>query len=73
MSFWPALEEGAHLKEVKQEVDGDAAEKKHEGSGEALFSSTPTQHLCTSTTAAQSCFSEGTFATIPCTAHRHRA
>ncbi|XP_040247362.1 uncharacterized protein [Aegilops tauschii subsp. strangulata] len=56
LSFWPALQERAHLKEVKQEPDGDAAEKKHDGSGEALFSST--QHLCTNTTTAQSCFSQ---------------
>uniref|UniRef100_A0ACD5YRD2 Uncharacterized protein n=1 Tax=Avena sativa TaxID=4498 RepID=A0ACD5YRD2_AVESA len=46
---WPALEEGAHHKgdkELKQELGGE----------EALFSLT--HYLCTSTTTAQSCFSQ---------------
>lgn len=55
LEFWSDLEEGDHHKGEK-EVGGDAAEKKREGSEETVLSST--QHLCTSTSSAESCLSQ---------------
>ena len=62
LSIWAAMEQGTHHKgekELMQEVGADAAEKKREGSEDTLFSYT--QYLCTSTTTAHSCLSQGTY------------